>query len=114
MEMIVEPQSARFAILRHESPTGLHWDLLLEMGSVLRTFALPSLPEPGAEIACKPLPDHRLMYLDYEGEISGGRGAVVRHDRGQYQIVSERNDELVLNLRGEKIVGRVSLRWTGE
>jgi hypothetical protein len=105
---------SRFAVLRHDSPRGLHWDLLLEMGPVLRTWALPQPPEPGAEMICQSLPDHRLAYLDYEGPVSGGRGSVARWDGGTYRIDRQTEEELVVELRGEKLSGRAVLSRLAE
>jgi len=101
---------SRFAILRHEGPDGLHWDLLLEAGQALRTWALPALPAEGVEITCQALPDHRLVYLDYEGEISGRRGSVVRWDHGTYRIDRQTAQELAIKLEGAKLAGRLLLR----
>src|SRR5580693_5814528 len=100
----------RFALLIHDSPRGLHYDLLLETGSVLKTWALPKLPEAGVEIECEALPDHRPVYLDYEGPISGGRGSVSRWDRGEF--VAHVWDELEVQAEfdGERLAGRVELR----
>jgi hypothetical protein len=50
----------RFVILRHDSPRGVHYDLMLEDGDVLKTWALPQPPEAGVEMVCDALPDHRL------------------------------------------------------
>ncbi len=61
----------RFALLTHDNPRGLHYDFFLEDGEVLKTWALPRLPEPGIELPCDALADHRPIYLDYEGPISG-------------------------------------------
>jgi hypothetical protein len=99
----------RFAILRHAGPRGVHWDLLLETGESLRTWALEQEPAPGATIACQPLPDHRPLYLDYEGPVSGERGTVARWDRGMYEVESESTDELVVQLAGERLSGRTTL-----
>ena len=99
----------RFAVLRHDSPRGTHWDFLLEMGSALRTWALPQAPEPGAELICEVLPDHRLAYLDYEGPVSGQRGSVARWDRGTYEVRRQSDLELVLQVSGEKLSGQVVL-----
>ncbi len=99
----------RFAVLRHESPQGLHWDLLLESGDVLRAWSLPQPPEPGVEMTCRRLPDHRPMYLDYEGPVSGDRGTVTRWDHGSYQIVRQEETQWVVDFRGEKLTGRVTL-----
>jgi len=100
----------RFAILCHEGPRGLHWDLLLEAGETLKTWALPQVPEANVEIPCEALPDHRLAYLDYEGPVAGGRGSVVRWDRGTYEIERQRESEWSVVLAGEKIRGPVVLR----
>ncbi len=100
----------RFAILRHEDPRGLHWDLLLETGAVLRTWALPQAPAPGVEMAARALGDHRLLYLDYEGPISGERGVVSAWDRGVYRCQQQNDAELVLELSGGRVRGRATLR----
>ena len=91
-----------------------------------RTWALAGLPEPGVELICEALPDHRLEYLDYEGPVSGGRGSVVRWDGGIYETQAEDSGQWVVQLRGQRLIGRVSLRrmperpgewrflWSGE
>jgi hypothetical protein len=99
----------RFALLRHDGPRGVHWDLLLEVGDVLRTWALSAMPGPGCSLVCESLPDHRRLYLDYEGPVSGGRGTVAREDRGTYEVLAEAEDRLSVDLRGEKLSGRLDL-----
>ena len=101
---------ARFVVLRHDSPRGLHWDFMLEVGPALRTWALSRLPEPGEEVECESLPDHRPAYLDYEGPVSEGRGTVVRWDAGTFEIRSESEVELVVELHGWRLTGPVRLR----
>ena len=99
----------RFAILCHDSPEGVHWDFLLEMGPVAKTWALPQAPESGVDMTCRALADHRLTYLGYEGPVSGGRGSVARWDRGTCQIDRQSDLELVIGLSGEKLNGRATL-----
>jgi len=103
-------KSTRFSILRHDSPEGLHWDFLLEMGPVLKTWALPRAPESGVETPCTALPDHRLLYLDYEGPVSGDRGSVSLWDRGTYCLCRQEEGQLMVTLLGERLVGRAVLR----
>ena len=99
----------RFVILEHDHPA-LHWDLMLERGGALQTWRLARPPlRPHAAILAAALPDHRLAYLDYEGPVSGDRGTVTRWDRGEYEP-TETADELILNLAGERVQGRASLR----
>ncbi len=100
----------RFALLIHDSPRGLHYDLLLEAGETLKTWALPRLPEPGLEILCEALADHRSIYLDYEGPISGGRGTVARWDQGTFTIDLWSDNKVVVELSGTKITGIIVLR----
>ena len=104
----------RFVILQHDTPPGYerppHLDLMFEIEGALRTFALPHFPAAGESVPCEQLPDHRLAYLDYEGEVSGGRGAVTRHDSGVYEIVSETSETLVLRLRGQRHCGTLQLQ----
>ncbi len=104
----------RFAILRHESPRGLHWDLLLEAGGVLRTWALERSPDATGEIPCQKLADHRLAYLEYEGPVSGARGSVTRWDRGTYRVERESDNELAVELTGERLNGLANLRRSAE
>jgi hypothetical protein len=100
----------RFVLLQHDSPRGLHFDLMLEAGESLNTWALPQLPQPGVEIPCEALADHRLAYLDYEGPIAGDRGSVARYDHGVY-TVQRQNDALwIVDLLGENLSGRATLR----
>ena len=64
----------RFVILEHHW-NGVHWDLMLEVDDRLRTWALDAPIAPGMDVPARRLPDHRAVYLDYEGAISGGRGS---------------------------------------
>jgi hypothetical protein len=77
----------RYVILEHDWPI-LHWDLLLEVGSVLRAWRLLQQPCVGASVVAEANADHRLMYLDYQGEVSGGRGQVRQWDAGTYELLS--------------------------
>lgn len=104
----------QFVILRHDAPNGVHFDLMLESGSVLKTWALPQPPEVGMEMECEALGDHRLAYLDYEGPISGGRGTVTRWDRGTYAIQRQSDAEWLLDLAGQQINGLATLRRSAD
>jgi hypothetical protein len=103
----------RFALLRHETPAGYprpsHYDFFLEQAGALRTWALERLPERGEAVLAEQLADHRLAYLDFEGEIAGSRGSVVRVDAGDYEVVQETADGLVVMLRGARLRGTVVL-----
>jgi hypothetical protein len=104
----------RFVILHHDSPRGEHFDFMLEAGDVLKTWALPRAPAAGVDMDCEALADHRLAYLDYEGLISGDRGGVTRWDGGTYSLECQRSEEWAVTLASDRLVGRATLRRTGE
>jgi len=100
----------RFRVLRHDSPRGLHYDLLLETATLLVTYAMNAEPRPGTSGMAEQLPDHRRLYLEYEGAISGGRGTVIEWDSGAY-IVVRRNDQLLeIAVEGRTLKGRIVLQ----
>ena len=99
----------RFVFLEHtghpDDPAGRHSDLLLEESEACRTWRLTEIPTAGGEpVAARPLPPHRLAWLEIEaGKVSGGRGFARRVDLGTYQ--QARSDEL--DLRGSILSGRL-------
>jgi hypothetical protein len=103
----------RFVVLRHETPTGYareaHFDLMLEQNGVLRTWALEKIPAGGQAVLAEQLADHRLTYLDYEGEISGDRGRVSRVEAGLYELTTVSEAEITAQLTGEKLRGMLKL-----
>jgi len=99
----------RFVVLQHDSPDGLHWDLMLETDELLATWNFGQTPDCSEPVTIAELPDHRVEYLDYEGSISQGRGMVKRWDYGTYEIVRQSEHEWVLDVCGTKMIGRVSL-----
>lgn len=101
----------RYVILTHDHPF-LHWDFMLEVGGVLRTWRLVQPPEPGVVVAAELLADHRLAYLDYEGPVSGNRGTVTRWDAGTYEG-REEADGWALHLEGGRLRGAARLVQTG-
>jgi hypothetical protein len=101
----------RFAILAHDHPAP-HWDLFLEAGPVLRSWRILSPFSPGGAVAAEPTADHRLLYLDYEGPVSGGRGTVTRLDSGSFSVDADSPDRLVVRLEGSRFVGTLTIRQT--
>ncbi|MEQ8788755.1 MAG: DNA polymerase ligase N-terminal domain-containing protein [Pirellulaceae bacterium] len=103
----------RYVVLRHETPPNyarpLHWDLMLEADDWLWTWALEEPPRYDASIVAWPLADHRLEYLEYEGPVSNNRGVVARWDAGQYELIRRYDDEIVVRLGGEKLLGKATV-----
>ena len=106
----------RFAILAHDHPTP-HWDLLLEAGPVLRSWRLLAELAAGTPVPAEPAADHRLLYLDYEGPVSGDRGSVRRVDAGSFAWESDTADRVIIAVAGSRFTGRLDLEcvagaWT--
>ncbi len=99
----------RFVILTHDWPFP-HWDFLAEAAGVLRAWRLLAEPAAGHDIAAEPNFDHRLLYLDYEGPLSGDRGRVARWDAGECAWLADEPDRVDIELRGAKLVGRAVIR----
>ena len=99
----------RFVVLRHEfspdDPRESHWDLMLERGDVLRTWACPSAPETSDEMEVRELGDHRIIYLEYEGPLSDDRGAVRRWDEGTYDAIHDLADRKLILFAGRRLRG---------
>ena len=99
---------SRFVVLEHDHPQ-LHWDLMLEAGTILRTWRLTAPPCHDEAIDATSVFDHRLLYLDYEGPITGGRGRVVRWDRGIFTGQVQGEPPIVVHLKGERLRGILRL-----
>lgn len=102
-----------FVLLRHETLEGVHWDLMLDTGSVLTTWQLAADPcgvgwESGG-ISSRRLPDHRRAYLEYEGPVSRNRGWVRLADRGTYRILADESLSCTVSLIGQRLSGRFRL-----
>lgn len=106
-EMALGNAMPRFVVLSHDWPTP-HFDLLLEAGGVLKAWRL--FAEPLGPVAAEPNFDHRLLYLEYEGPLSGDRGRVRRWDSGTY------NGEIGVRVTftGERLRGEWQWRAEGE
>jgi hypothetical protein len=102
----------RFVVLEH-AWHGVHWDLMLEQGEVLRTWAIDAPIVAGRDLPARALADHRRIYLDYEGEITGNRGRVRRVDAGTFRVLLWSADRVRVELAGFQLVGEVELRGVG-
>jgi hypothetical protein len=76
----------RFVVHYHDGIARPHFDLMfeLESGGKLATWRSPHWPPlPGDRL--EKIADHRVDYLEYEGELSDDRGRVRRIVRGIYR-----------------------------
>ena len=98
----------------HAKRAGLHYDLRLEIGGVLKSWAFRKKPPttPGIKRLGIPQPDHDLWYADFEGEIKEGYGAglVKIWDRGEFKLVKyEEDKKIVFDAMGSRLRGRYAM-----
>lgn len=103
----------RFVVHEHHA-RGLHYDLRLEHGGVLRSWAVPKGPSmnPAQKRLCVRVADHALGFLAFEGRIPAGRpgaGPVLIWDRGTYEILEETPEKISMTLHGGKLRGGFTL-----
>jgi DNA polymerase Ligase (LigD) len=102
----------RFVLLEHLRD-GIHWDFMLEDVEGLRTWAIDAPVVTGRDLPARALATHRRIYLDYEGDIAGGRGRVRRVDAGTYRVLVWSADLVRVFLDGAQLVGEAELRQVG-
>jgi DNA ligase D-like protein (predicted 3'-phosphoesterase) len=109
---------ARFVVQLHDATT-LHFDLRLQAGDVLRSWAVPRGPsmDPAERRLAVPVEDHSLSAGEFEGvheDHRRGTGAVIIWDEGTVDILRDEPDHLSFALHGHKLNGRFGLTRTGE
>src|SRR5271165_2579794 len=105
---MASPGRGRFVVLEHNW-NGVHWDFMLEVGASLKTWAVDAPIVPGVELPARLLPNHRRIYLSFEGPISGDRGSVRRVAEGVFQSIEWHLDRVRVQLSGAQLVGEVDL-----
>ena len=110
--------SDRFVVQLHDATT-LHFDLRIQRGDVLRSWAVPKGPslDPAVRRLAVPVPDHDLAAGDFEGvhpDARRGTGAVIVWDEGEARVLSDEPDHLSVVLSGQKLAGRFGLTRTGQ
>jgi bifunctional non-homologous end joining protein LigD len=110
-------------VVQLHDATRLHYDLRIQAGGVLRSWAVPKGPslDPAVRRLAVPVEDHELSAGEFEGVHGngpGGRrrgsGAVIIWDEGPAEIVRDEPGRLTVLLDGTKLAGRFGLTRTGD
>jgi bifunctional non-homologous end joining protein LigD len=102
----------QFVIHEHHARR-LHWDLRLESGGVLKSWALPKQPPRSQSVKrlAIQVEDHPKNYANFEGEIEGGygKGKVRIWDKGNYSLETKSPKKWVFILQGKILKGKYCL-----
>ncbi|MES2276615.1 MAG: DNA ligase D [Bacteroidota bacterium] len=131
-----EPQAGKskdkdhliFVVQKHDA-SRLHYDFRLEMGGILKSWAVPKGPslDPKVKHLAMMVEDHPFDYLNFEGIIPRGEyggGTVIVWDEGTYEPIEPikgkkaqenhllkqlASGQLKIRLHGEKLNGEFAL-----
>jgi bifunctional non-homologous end joining protein LigD len=114
------PHPLQYCVQRHHA-SHLHYDLRLESGGALKSWAVPKGPtlDPAEKRLAMMVEDHPIEYGGFEGVIPKGNygaGSVMLWDRGTYDLLGDATAEEQLargdfkfHVHGEKISGDFAL-----
>ncbi len=115
-EKTVEPKGDKkmgsgdiYVIQKHDA-SHMHYDLRLEMDGVLKSWAVPKTPpaEKGVKRLAVQTEDHPVEYANFKGIILEGQygaGTVEIWDKGKYVLEERTDDQLIFEIKGNKLRG---------
>jgi DNA ligase D-like protein (predicted 3'-phosphoesterase) len=111
--------SAGVFVVQEHAATARHFDLRLEVGGVMRSWAVPKGPslDPAVKRLAVEVPDHAIAHNAFEGALEGSR--VIVWDHGTYEQGGRvgwpealTRGHAVFVLHGEKLRGGFALQRT--
>ncbi len=106
-----ENKETKIYVIQKHDATNLHYDLRLERGDVLRSWAIPKKPprKEGVKRLAIRTEDHSLDYANFEGTIPEnqyGAGKVKIWDKGRYELEKWEKEKIIIKISGEKLKGK--------
>jgi bifunctional non-homologous end joining protein LigD len=108
----------RFVVQKHDARR-LHFDLRLELGGVLKSWAVTKGPSmtPGIRRLAVETEDHPLGYLNWEGVIPKGQyggGTMIVWDQGTWETEGDaakalKDGKISITLKGQRLKGHWAL-----
>jgi DNA ligase D-like protein (predicted 3'-phosphoesterase) len=118
-QFAIRGDSAGVFVVQEHAATARHFDLRLEVGGVMRSWAVPKGPsmDPAVKRFAIEVEDHSLSHNDFEGPTE--TGGVIVWDRGDYEQGGRvpwpealERGHAVFVLHGEKLRGGFALQRT--
>jgi DNA ligase D-like protein (predicted 3'-phosphoesterase) len=118
-QFAVRGVSAGAFVVQEHAARAHHFDLRLEVGGMMRSWAVPKGPsmDPAVKRFAIQVEDHSLSHNDFEGRTE--KGGVIVWDRGSYEQGGRvpwpkalENGHAVFVLHGEKLSGGFALQRT--
>ncbi len=130
---VASSRSSPSFVVQQHAARAMHYDLRLEVGGVMKSWAVPKGPSlnPSNRRLAVLTDDHPLSYKNFEGIIPEGEygaGKVIVWDRGKYENIKKNKQEKEMTmtdafrkgtvevfLRGKKLRGAFALiRMSGK
>jgi hypothetical protein len=103
-----------WVVLQHSLPDGTsHYDWLIEpaAGAALLSLRVPVPLQLGTHL-CERQPDHRRIYLTYEGPLTNNRGSVTRIQQGTVHHIAHTASTLDAVLIADNATYRIAATAT--
>lgn len=112
---VLKTKKQRFVVQKHRTlDKRVHYDFRLEIGGVLKSWAVPKGPpqKAGEKRLAVEVEDHPLEYGSFEGVIPEGQygaGRVEIWDKGKLEIKEKTANSIKFILSGKKLKGDFSI-----